>query len=210
MILEACVETLEGALNAQISGANRIELCSRLDLDGLTPSPEMIQKACAKLSIPVMVMIRPRGGNFVYTPQEIETMLCEIETVKSLGAAGVVFGLLTPENEIDIENSRKLARAAQPLQITFHKAIDLLPNPVEGVKILKKIGGIHRILTSGGKETAEQGAQILREMVEVGKPEIAIIAAGKVTAENVTEIANLTNAVEFHGKKIVENIEMIE
>lgn len=206
MILEACVETFEGALNAQKAGANRIELCSRLDLDGLTPSPEMIEKACAGLSIPVMVMIRPRGGDFVYSSEEIEIMLREIETAKSIGAAGVVFGALTPENDIDVENTRKLARAAQPLQVTFHKAIDLLSNPVAGVKILSEIGGVHRILTSGGKETAIAGAQVLREMTEAGKDKIIIVAAGKITDDNVAEIARLTHAGEFHGKRIVENI----
>jgi copper homeostasis protein len=203
MILEACVETLDEALNAEKNGAHRIELCSRLDLDGLTPSQELIRKVCGELKIPVMVMIRPRGGDFVYTPEEIKQMEEEIILAKSLGASGIVIGLLTPDNHIDTDTCLLLTAAASPLPVTFHKAIDLLENPAEGVRQLQKVPGITRILTSGGKLTAKEGAEIIREMIREVEDKIIILVAGKVTNENVLEISRLTGAYEFHGRKIV-------
>lgn len=207
MIKEACVESFEEAVLAEQRGAERIELCSDLANDGLTPSPELIQKTCLTLKIPVMVMIRPRAGNFVHSEKEIAQMKTDIDRAKKEGAAGVVFGLLTPENKIDIENTRMLAKYAQPLPVTFHKAIDELENPVEGVRVLKKIDGIKRILTSGGKATAKEGVKILRKMREEAGQHLIILVAGKVTDKNVEEIQQLTGAKEFHGRRIVGNLE---
>jgi copper homeostasis protein len=203
MILEACVETLNEAMNSQKQGAHRIELCSRLDLDGLTPSPELIRKVCLELKIPVMVMIRPRGGNFVHSTEVIFRMKEEIDMAKSMGASGIVFGLLTPDNHIDTANCQLLAAAAFPLPVTFHKAIDLLPDPTEGVRQLKEVTGIARILTSGGKPTAREGAEKIKEMIREAEDKIIILVAGKVTNDNILEISQLTGAMEFHGRKIV-------
>jgi copper homeostasis protein len=203
MILEACVESFEEALKAHQQGAHRIELCSRLDLDGLTPAPELIRQVCRELKIPVMVMIRPRSGDFVYSPEEIKQMKEETFQAKSLGASGIVFGLLTPDKGIDIENCLLLTAAALPLPMTFHKAIDLLDDPAEGVRQLKKVPGIVRILTSGGKPTAMEGTEKIREMIREAENRIIILVAGKVTKENVLEIKQLTGAIEFHGRKIV-------
>jgi copper homeostasis protein len=203
MFFEACVETLDEALNAEKKGAHRIELCSRLDLDGLTPSPELIRKVCGELKIPVMVMIRPRGGDFVYSQDEIIRMKEEIDLAKSLGVSGIVFGLLTPDNHIDTENCLLLTAAAFPLPVTFHKAIDLLDDPAVGVRQLKKVPGITRILTSGGKPTAREGAEKIKEMIREAENKIIILVAGKVTNENVLEISQLTGDVEFHGRRIV-------
>lgn len=207
MIKEACVETFEEAVLAEQRGANRIELCSDLANDGLTPSCELMQKTCATLKIPVMVMIRPRAGNFVHSEEEIEQMKKDIDLAKKAGAAGLVFGLLAPDNTIDEKNTRLLAEYAQPLPVTFHKAIDELENPVEGVRVLKEIKGIKRILTSGGKATAIEGAEILRKMRETAGQNLIILVAGKVTDENVKEIQQLTGAKEFHGRRIVGNLE---
>jgi copper homeostasis protein len=206
MIKEACVETFEEAVLAEQRGANRIELCSDLANDGLTPSPELMHKTCASLKIPVMVMIRPRAGNFVYSEEEIIQMKSEIDEAKKVGAAGVVFGLLTPENEIEEKNTRLLAEYAHPLPVTFHKAIDVLENPEEGVHILKEIKGIKRILTSGGKATAKEGAETIRKMQEEAGENLIILVAGKVTDENVEEIQELTGAEEFHGRRIVGDL----
>jgi len=206
MIKEACVETFEEAVLAEQRGANRIELCSDLANDGLTPSPELMQKTCSTLKIPVMVMIRPRAGNFVYSEEEIIQMKSEIDEAKKVGAAGVVFGLLTPENEIEEKNTRLLAEYAHPLPVTFHKAIDVLENPEEGVHILKEIKGIKRILTSGGKATAKEGAETIRKMQEEAGENLIILVAGKVTDENVEEIQELTGAEEFHGRRIVGDL----
>jgi len=203
MILEACVETFDEALTAQKNGAHRIELCSRLDLDGLTPDPELIRRVCSALTIPVMVMIRPRGGDFVYNRKEIEQMKGEIFLAKSLGASGLVFGILTPNNQIDTSSCLLLTAAAFPLPVTFHKAIDTLADPVEGVKALRSIPGICRILTSGGKPTAMEGADKIREMMWEAGDQLIIMVAGKVTSGNIGEIRQLTGASEFHGRRIV-------
>jgi len=142
LILEACVETLEEALAAQQAGANRIELCSALDQDGLSPSEELTRQCLEQLSIPIMAMVRPRGGNFVYSEAEIQQMEQEIELFKQLGVAGVVFGLLTEENSIDLINTQLLARKVQPLEVTFHKAIDYTPDPLKSFEGLNTIEGI--------------------------------------------------------------------
>lgn len=203
MIREACVETFEEAVLAEKFGAERIELCADLHLDGLTPSFELMQKTCSTLKIPVMVMIRPRGGDFIYSDEEINRMIADIDLAKKADVTGVVFGLLTHDNQIDTENTQILATYAQPLPVTFHKAIDLLENPVEGAKILSEIPGITRILTSGGKATAFDGQETIRKMIEVTGEKITILVAGKVMYSNVEEIQKLTGATEFHGKKIV-------
>lgn len=207
MIKEACVETFEEAAKAQELGANRIELCSDLANDGLTPSAELMQKACTELNIPVMVMIRPRAGNFVHTPAEIEEMKAAIDRAKTSNATGVVFGLLTPDNQIDEPNTRLLAEYAHPLPVTFHKAIDELHDPVEGVRILKQIPGIKRILTSGGKATAMEGQETLREMIRVAGDQIIILVAGKVLHSNVNEVSDKTGAEELHGRRIVGDLQ---
>ncbi|MBT6766056.1 MAG: copper homeostasis protein CutC, partial [Prolixibacteraceae bacterium] len=147
MLKEACVETFEEAKLAEQKGANRIELCSDLANDGLTPTSELMNKTTSKLKIPVMVMIRPLAGNFIYSKKEIIQMKSEIDQAKKAGATGVVFGLLTSENTIDIENPRILAEYSKPLPVTFHKAIDELESPVEGVSELLQIENIKRILT---------------------------------------------------------------
>ena len=206
MIKEACVETFEEAVLAEKQGANRIELCSDLANDGLTPSFELMEKTCATLKIPVMVMIRPRAGGFVYLEEEIEQMKTEINLAKKVNAAGVVFGLLTSENNIDKKNTETLAEYAKPLPVTFHKAIDELKNPLEGVKTLIEIDGIKRILTSGGKPTALEGQQVIREMMKVAEDKITILVAGKVLDSNVNEIQEITGAKELHGRRIVGDL----
>lgn len=203
LIFEACVETLEDALAAEQRGANRIELCSALDQDGLTPSPELTKQCVQNLSIPVMAMVRPRGGNFVYTEKEILQMESEIEFLKHSGVAGVVFGLLNEDGAIDVENTQRLTKLAFPLEITFHKAIDYSNDILKSFQELNAIDGITRVLTSGGMDTAWNGRHILKQMQELPNRRIKIIAAGKVLPENRTEIAEFTGATELHGKRIV-------
>lgn len=203
LILESCVETLEDALIAEENGANRIEMCSELDQDGLTPSSELTAQCVYYLSIPVMAMVRPRGGNFVYSEAEIRQMEREIEFFKQLGVAGVVLGLLTENGEIDIENTRRLARLASPLEVTFHKAIDYSGDVLKSFQKLNTIEGITRVLTSGGMDTAWNGREVLQQMQEMPGRKIKIIAAGKLLPENRTQIAEFTGITELHGKRIV-------
>lgn len=203
LIFESCVETLEDALIAERQGANRIELCSALDLDGLTPSQELTRQCLKKLTIPIMAMVRPRGGNFVYSEDELVQMERGIALFKQLGVAGVVFGLLTGQGVVDLENTRRLAELASPLEVTFHKAIDYTGDVVESFQKLNEITGITRVLTSGGMDTAWNGREILKTMNNLPDRRIKIIAAGKVLPENRLQVAEYTGVSELHGKRIV-------
>jgi len=203
LIFESCVETLEDALAAEKRGANRIELCSALDQDGLTPSEELTKQCVQNLTIPVMAMVRPRGGNFVYTEEEIQQMEAEIEFFKQSGVAGVVFGLLTETGDVDVENTCRLARLAMPLDVTFHKAIDYSGDVLKSFQQLNTIDGITRVLTSGGMDTAWNGRNVLKQMQDLPGRRIKIIAAGKVLPENLEQIAEFTGVSELHGKRIV-------
>jgi copper homeostasis protein len=203
MILEACVETLEEALKAESMGASRIELCDDLNVGGITPSYALLDYVMKQLKIPIMVMIRPRGGNFVYDSSELKLMKQSIDVCKSLGVMGVVFGILDNQDLIDAENTKMLAEYADPLEITFHKAIDDTPDPVHSAEILAKIKGITRILTSGGKPTALEGADNINKMSKITAGHLKILAAGRITDKNLAEISGILKVDEFHGRKIV-------
>ncbi|MEK7256743.1 MAG: copper homeostasis protein CutC [Bacteroidota bacterium] len=203
MLLEACVETLEQALLAQQNSAHRIELCERLEVGGLTPSLELLHACTASLQIPIMVMIRPRAGNFQISDDELEQMKTAIRVCQAASVAGVVFGILTPQNEVDLEKTAELAAFAQPLQVTFHKAIDETPDPVEAAEKLSQVPGIQRILTSGGAATALEGKEVLKKMMERVGERLTILVAGKVTAENLAEVHREIGAKEYHGRRIV-------
>lgn len=203
LIFEACVETLEDAVLAEEKGAHRIELCSALDQDGLTPSRDLTAQCVYYLSIPVMAMVRPRGGDFVYTEAEIRQMETEIEFFRQAGVAGVVFGLLTPDGKIDLENTRRLAKIASPMEVTFHKAIDYSNDVITSFQELNAIDGITRVLTSGGMDTAWNGRDVLRQLHGLPGRKLKIIAAGKILPENRIQIAQYTGVAELHGKRIV-------
>lgn len=202
MIKEACVENFKEALSAQLAGANRLELCENLAVGGTTPSYGTIKVCIEKLDIPVFVMIRPRGGNFNYSDEELEIMKTDIAVCKQMGVPAVVFGLLTDNRRIDEKAVRELIRIARPMQVTFHKAFDELDDPFEGLDVLIRMGA-DRILTSGTKATAKEGAPILNRLVEKANGHITIVAAGKVTSENLPELSRAIHTTEFHGKKIV-------
>ena len=202
MIKEACVESFEKALEAQNNGANRIELCENLAVGGTTPSYGTVKVCLEKLDIPIFPMIRARGGNFVYSKDEIEIMKEDIKIFKELGVKGVVLGCLTSDNKIDLELTKKLVNLAYPMEVTFHKAIDEIQNPLDYIDNLINIG-IKRILTSGGKVTALEGKDLINEMIKKSNGRLKIVVAGKVTKENLNELSNLISANEFHGKLIV-------
>ena len=203
ILKEACVENTEEALIAERSGADRIELCADLSVGGITPMYEAIKMVKSILTIPVMVMVRPRGGNYRYSTAELDSMKQDIDFCKETGVQGIVFGFLTDENRIDTDTTAVMAAYASPLQITFHKAIDDTPDPAEAVKELLKIKGITRILTSGGKATALEGAGKISQMIDIAGDKIIIMTAGRVTSENLAQITDLIPGKEFHGRKIV-------
>ncbi|WDA44631.1 copper homeostasis protein CutC [Fusobacterium nucleatum] len=202
MIKEACVESFEKALEAQSNGANRIELCENLAVGGTTPSYGTVKICLEKLNIPIFPMIRARGGNFVYSKDEIEIMKEDIKIFKELGVKGVVLGCLTSDNKIDLELTKELVDLAYPMEVTFHKAIDEILNPLDYIDDLVNIG-IKRILTSGGEATALEGKDLINELIKKSNGRLKIVVAGKVTKGNLNGLSNLISADEFHGKLIV-------
>jgi copper homeostasis protein len=203
--IEVCVDTLAAALQAEKNGATRIELCGRLDLDGLTPDEAFIQAALQELQIPIHVMIRPRGGDFVYTSAELAQMKSEITYCKAQGVPGVVLGALTPNGELDLENILKLAALAKPeMQVVVHKCIDYTPDPlVAFTQLLPHHHLIDYVLSSGGKPTAREGQEVLRQMIALSQGRIKVMAAGKITKGNLDELAELIEAGAYHGRLIV-------
>lgn len=202
MIKEACVESLIDALEAEKRGANRIELCDNLSQGGTTPSYGTIKVALSTLKIPVFPIIRPRGGDFCYTPAEIEVIKEDIKVCKSLGAKGVVLGLLTKDKKIDFKTLAEFMELAKPMEVTFHKAIDELEDPTLVIDDLINLG-VKRILSSGTKPTALEGKDMLNKMIEKAGDRLTIVVAGKVTKENLPEISSLIPSKEYHGKIIV-------
>ena len=202
MIKESCVESFEKALEAQNKGANRIELCENLAVGGTTPSYGTVKICLEKLNIPIFPMIRARGGNFIYSKNEIEIMKEDIKIFKELGVKGVVLGCLTSDNKIELELTKELVALAYPMEVTFHKAIDEIDNPLDYIDDLVNIG-IKRILTSGGKATALEGKDLINEMIKKSNGRLKIVVAGKVRKENINKLSNLISTDEFHGKLIV-------
>jgi copper homeostasis protein len=205
MILEACVENVTEALIAQERGADRIELCENLAVGGTTPSFGTIITCKKYLYIPVIVMIRPRGGNFVYSSLEVDAMLEDIRICLKAGADGIATGALTTSGEIDLPVLQHLVRNAGAMQVTFHRAIDETMNIEKEIQKLKNTG-VHRVLTSGGAPTALEGCAILKNLIHSTAGSLVIVTAGKVTADNLLTLSRLIPSPEFHGRKIVGDL----
>ena len=206
VIFEACVETFDQAVSAEANGASRIELCDRLDLGGTTPPMELVQQLLIRLKIPIMAMVRPRGGDFVFTAEEFQQMKEEIIRLRELGCQGVVIGILTPNGDIDVPRTRKLVELARPMQVTFHKAFDECADLSSALHDLKQTG-VDRLLTSGGERTALEAVPALNRLLEEAQGSPSLIIAGKVTHENIHDLQKMIPAArEFHGKKIVPGI----
>jgi copper homeostasis protein len=198
MLIEIGVDSLDSALTAERGGADRIELCSDLLEGGITPSAGLIQTVRSKLDIPIFVMIRPRGGDLYYSPSEFDLMVLDLLEAKRLGANGLVLGLLKIDGQIDVERTSRLVELAYPLEVTFHRAIDMAPD-MERACADVVLTGAHRILTSGGKQTAHLGAAQIARLVQVANGKLNVMAGSGVRAHNVEELARITGAKEFHG-----------
>lgn len=203
--IEVCVDTLEAALVAEANGATRIELCGRLDLDGTTPDEAFIQAALTQLQIPIHVMIRPRGGDFVYSAAEFTEMEQAIDRCKALGVPGVVLGALTEAGTLDLGPILALAARAKPeMLVVVHKCIDFTPDPAAAFdQLLEHDDLIDYVLTSGGKATAKEGLPVLQYMIEQGRDRIKVMAAGKITKDNLAELSSALGAPAYHGRLIV-------
>lgn len=202
MIKEACVESFLEAKIAEERGANRIELCDNLEKGGTTPSYGTIKLSIEKLNIPVFPIIRPRGGDFFYSNEEINIMKEDIKICKSLGAKGVVLGVLKKDKTIDYKTLKEFIEIANPMEVTFHKAIDEICNPIDEIENLISVG-VKRILSSGTKSTAILGEKTLNSMIEKAQNRIIIVVAGKITKDNLEDISKRIKSIEYHGKKIV-------
>jgi copper homeostasis protein len=201
ILIEAAVESLESALAAEGAGANRIELCANLRVGGTTPDASLIAAVLDATNLPVFVMIRPRGGGFVYSDDEIEQMLRDVEHARTTRVAGIVTGALTPGARVDVERTRVLVSAASGLPVTFHKAFDSTANLPEALEQLIQIG-VSRVLTSGGSPTALEGASAIADLVDQARDRIAIIAGGGIREHNVRELIVRTGVREVHARDV--------
>lgn len=204
--LEICVDSIESAINAQSAGADRVELCDNLTEGGTTPSYGMIISARKNLSIGLHVIIRPRGGDFLYSAQEFEIMIKDIEICRQSGVDGVVIGLLNSDGTIDVKRTKYLVESAAPMAVTFHRAFDVCSDPEKGLEDII-LTGASRILTSGQKNLVPEGAVLIRRLVNMAGDRIIIMPGSGIDESNIAEMARVTGAKEFHltGRKVVES-----
>lgn len=194
---EICANSVESCIAAQMGGAHRVELCAGIPEGGTTPSYGEISVAREIPDIKLHVIIRPRGGDFLYSSTEIRCMLKDIEMARKAGADGVVFGCLTAEGEVDIPVMQELMQAAEGLSVTFHRAFDVCRDPQKALEELIKLG-CNRILTSGQQSTAEAGIPLLKELNKQAAGRIILLAGCGVNEKNIAHIASETGIREFH------------
>ena len=194
---EICANSVASCIAAQDGGADRVELCAGIPEGGTTPSVGMIRCARESISIGLNVIIRPRGGDFLYSESEIREMVYDIKAAKGLGVDGLVFGCLCPDGSVDMENMRLLMEAAGDTPVTFHRAFDHTSDPLKALEDIIELG-CARILTSGCRPTAAEGAPLLAQLVEKAGDRIIIMPGCGVNEGNIAETARLSGAREFH------------
>jgi len=202
-LLEVCVDSVDGLIRAQDGGAGRIELCSRLDLGGLSPSRELLERALAAARVPLHVMVRPRAGDFVYSDVEFDAMTRELQILRDAPVAGAVFGVLRPDRRIDLRRTLDLVHRARPLTVTFHRAFDDVPDQFTALEQLIEIG-VERVLTSGDAPNAFDGRQRVRALVEAARRRLIVLPGGGVRANNAAQILADTGARELHSSTVFE------
>lgn len=195
MIIEVCAESYEYAVKAEKAGADRIELCKDLRLDGLTPDLEIAKKTINKLNIPVFILIRPREGDFNYSNEEYELMKADIVKFKEMGCKGIVSGVLNKDKTIDIKRTKELVELSRPLEFTFHRAFDIVQDPFKEIENLIDIG-VNRLLTSGQKDKAIDGLDLLNELKEKTNNKIVIMPGSGITIDNFKKFNSFE---EIHG-----------
>ena len=206
--LEVIGFTIESCLIAQAAGAHRIELCDNPSEGGTTPSYGFIKAAREKLTIELYPIIRPRGGDFLYSETEFEIMKADVQLCKDLDCNGVVIGILLPNGTVDKERCKQLVDIAYPMGVTFHRAFDRTIDPFKALEDIIAIG-CERILTSGQNPSVNEGMPLLIELVEQAKERIIIMPGSGVRADNIVALAKKTNAVEFHtSARIYKNSKM--
>ncbi|MFT7639841.1 MAG: copper homeostasis protein [Pirellulaceae bacterium] len=186
MTLEICIDRIESGLAAVAGGANRLEVCSALEIGGLTPSSGLLAECCELPDVSVMAMIRPRGGDFCYSNREAEVMVRDIVAAREIGVDGIVIGALTSALAVDRGVCQRLLDAAGPVDVTFHRAFDLVADPFEALDELQGLG-IRRLLTSGQRATAIEGIDLIRQLVD-RSGDLAVMAGAGVDSEIVPEL----------------------
>lgn len=197
-LLEVAANSVASALAAQAGGAHRVELCTALELGGLTPSHAQIAIARARLRIPLYVLVRPRAGDFLYGDEEFETMRRDVEACAALGCDGVVLGALDVHGDVDAGRCRELVAAAQGMGVTFHRAIDASRDPLQALEDVIALG-CERVLSSGARSSAMEGAALLRDMVRNAGDRITVMPGAGITVGNIARLRELTAAREFHA-----------
>ncbi len=207
--LEICVDSVESAINAQAAGADRVELCDNLIEGGTTPGYGSIVSARTNLDIGLHVIIRPRGGDFLYSDLEFDIMRRDIETCGECGVNGIVTGILLAGGNIDVERTAKLFEFAYPMSTTFHRAFDMCKDPVQGLEDVITTGA-SRLLTSGMKNNTQDGIELIRQLVIQADDRIIIMPGGGIDETNVALIATATKVREIHltARKTIDS-EMI-
>ena len=202
LLFEIAIESLQSAVNAQRAGAKRVELCAALSEGGLTPSLGMIKSVCTNTDLDVFVIIRPRGGDFLYSDEEFNIICDDIIAAKENGANGIVSGALLANGEIDIVKTRTMVELSSPLPFTFHRAFDRCKDPFWALEQLIDIG-VARILSSGQVPSAEDGTKLLGQLVKQANDRIIIMPGAGVKSNNIENIVAKTGAYEFHlsGKR---------
>ena len=195
MIIEVCAESYKYALKAEKAGANRIELCKDLHLDGLTPDYESAKRTIDSLNIPVFILIRPREGDFIYSNEEFELMKRDIIKFKEMGCKGIVSGVLNDDNSIDVKRTKDLIELSRPLEFTFHRAFDIVSDPLKEIENLIRMG-VDRILTSGQKNKAIEGLYLLEKLNNISKKRIVIMPGSGISNTNFKKFNSFN---EIHG-----------
>lgn len=197
VLVEACVDTARSARHAVAGGASRLELCANLVEGGTTPSSGLMSVIRKEILTPIHVLIRPRGGDFLYETDEIVTMLADIAEARRIGMAGVVIGALTADGRVEEDVTRRLVDAARPMAVTFHRAFDLALGPIEAMETLVRLG-IERVLTSGQANTAVNGIPVIRELVGWSAGRVTVMAGGGIDETNALKIVRETGVKEIH------------
>ena len=198
MILETCIDSIESALAAERGGAHRIEICNSLSSGGTTPSAGLVQQCVQHCKIPAMVMVRPHDGGFVYSDDDIGTMLHDIELFKKMDVAGIVLGALTAQGEVDIPAMKQLIDASRPLPVTFHRAFDMARDPLRTLDAIIDLG-VQRLLTSGQRRTASEGVPLIKQLVLRAGDRLTVMAGSGINHANANKIVTATGVQEVHA-----------
>jgi copper homeostasis protein len=197
IVVEICCESLADGVAAEAARADRLELAQALELGGLTPSPGLALVVGARVRVPFVAMVRPRGGDFVYADSELTVMERDVGLLLEAGAAGIVFGCLTEDRRIDEGACERLIAAADDAEIVFHRAFDRLKHPLDALETLIDLG-VSRVLTSGGAKTALEGANRIRALLERAEGRIEILPGGGIREENVEQVVRRTGCTQVH------------